>query len=77
MVLPKARTILTNMYMDLSRSFGELRTTSLADDAAMPISISEPLTLPELLQLPRVVLLAEGGGREDLGAAGRLKASAR
>lgn len=65
------------MHIDLSRTFCELRTTSQADDTAMHISNSEPLTMPELLQLRRVVVLAEGGSWEDTGVAASLTTSAR
>ncbi|MBU2122963.1 MAG: hypothetical protein KJ999_21315 [Gammaproteobacteria bacterium] len=49
------------MYIELQRTFRELRTTGQADDAAALIQGSETLTLQALLQERRVVVLSEGG----------------
>lgn len=49
------------MYIELHRIFRELHTSKQADDATALIQGSETLTLPELLQERRVVVLSEGG----------------
>lgn len=56
-----ARDLLAPKYIELHRTFRELRAVGRADDATTLTPVSEVLTLPELLERRRVVVLAEGG----------------